>query len=256
MNKNEKPSFLKGRGAAVGIVLCFVAVIAMVGTLTFNNSQRQKSGQIAKNGEDTADITEDREATADNIVAAGDKKTGPQDESKEDLPPQDSDKNEQTTEDDGESTVTDTEQTGTKANQVWFSEESMLEWPASGPLLMSYSMDETVYFSTLDQYKYNPALIISGEVGEPIGAAAPGIVKDVSENAQTGMTVTLDMGNGYTAVYGQLADISVSAGEYLNTGDMIGSLSEPTKYYSVEGPNLYFEMRKDGQPIDPMNFME
>ena len=31
MNKNERPAFLKGKGAAVGAVLCFVAVITMVG---------------------------------------------------------------------------------------------------------------------------------------------------------------------------------------------------------------------------------
>ena len=41
MNKNERPSFLRGKGAAVGIVICFVAVIAMVGAYTFNNYQKQ-----------------------------------------------------------------------------------------------------------------------------------------------------------------------------------------------------------------------
>lgn len=35
MNKNEKPSFLKGKGAAVATVICFVAVITMVGAFTF-----------------------------------------------------------------------------------------------------------------------------------------------------------------------------------------------------------------------------
>ena len=40
MNKNERPSFLKGKGAAVGIVICFVAVIALVGAYTFSNYQR------------------------------------------------------------------------------------------------------------------------------------------------------------------------------------------------------------------------
>ena len=36
MNKNERPAFLKGKGAAVGAVLCFVAVITMVGSYTYN----------------------------------------------------------------------------------------------------------------------------------------------------------------------------------------------------------------------------
>ena len=48
MNKKEKFSFLKGKGASVGIVLCFVAVIAMVGTVTFRNYKKNMNEQIAK----------------------------------------------------------------------------------------------------------------------------------------------------------------------------------------------------------------
>ena len=48
-----------------------------------------------------------------------------------------------------------------------------LNGTASGAVLINYSMDKTVYFATLEQYKYNPALIVGGEVGEMIGASAP-----------------------------------------------------------------------------------
>ena len=44
MNKNEKPSFFRSKSAAVGIVICFVAVIAMVGAFTFNNYEKQMDG--------------------------------------------------------------------------------------------------------------------------------------------------------------------------------------------------------------------
>ena len=81
-------------------------------------------------------------------------------------------------------------------------------------------------------------------------------VTAIEESAQTGLTVTLDMGNGYSAVYGQLKDVQVKTGDYVAAGSAIGSLNEPTKYYSVEGTNLYFQVLKDGEPVDPMNFME
>lgn len=58
-----------------------------------------------------------------------------------------------------------------------------------GNVLMSYSMDKTVYFSTLDQYRYNPAMIISGAVNDNVIAAAPGLVKSIDNFAQTGITV-------------------------------------------------------------------
>ena len=66
---------------------------------------------------------------------------------------------------------------------------------------MNYSMDKTVYFQTLDQYKYNPALIISGAEGDQVISSAPGIVKSIDVTAETGTTVNDDIGNGYELFY-------------------------------------------------------
>lgn len=254
MNKNERPSFLKGRGAAVGIVICFVAVIALVGVYTFNNYQKDIDEQMAKAEKQADELTEDKteETTADDIVLpeAEDKQDGT--ETADDVAYGTTDGQESA--DSGSAGGAET--SGADTSGVWFSEDSVLTWPASGAVIMGYSMDQTVFFQTLEQYKYNPAMIIGGEVGETITASAAGIVTNIEETAQTGTTVSLDMGNGYTAVYGQLTDVPLSTGDYVNAGEMIGNLSEPTKYYSVEGPNLYFEILKDGEPVDPMNFME
>ena len=254
MNKNERPSFLKGRGAAVGIVICFVAVIALVGVYTFNNYQKDIDEQVAKAEKQAEELTEDNteETTADDIVLpeAEDKQDGT--ETADDVAYGTTDGQESA--DSGSAGGAET--SGADTSGVFFSEDSVLTWPASGAVIMGYSMDQTVFFQTLEQYKYNPAMIIGGEVGETITASAAGIVTNIEETAQTGTTVTLDMGNGYTAVYGQLTDVPLSTGDYVNAGEMIGNLSEPTKYYSVEGPNLYFEILKDGEPVDPMNFME
>ena len=253
MNKNERPSFLKGRGAAVGIVICFVAVIALVGVYTFNNYQKDIDEQVAKAEKQAEELTEDNteETTADDIVLpeAEDKQDGT--ETADDAAYGTTDGQES-----ADSGSAGAETSGADTSGVWFSEDSVLTWPASGAVIMGYSMDQTVFFQTLEQYKYNPAMIIGGEVGETITASAAGIVTNIEETAQTGTTVSLDMGNGYTAVYGQLTDVPLSTGDYVNAGEMIGNLSEPTKYYSVEGPNLYFEILKDGEPVDPMNFME
>ena len=116
-------------------------------------------------------------------------------------------------------------------------------------------MDKTVYFKTLDQYKYNPALIIGGAVGDQVLSVAKGLVKSIDVTAQTGTTVTVDLGNGYEAIYGQLKEVPVKVGDYVETKTVLGYLSEPTKYYSVEGCNLYFEMRKDGEPINPLEYL-
>ena len=250
MNKNERPSFLRGKGAAVGIVICFVAVIAMVGAYTFNNYQKQIDEQVAKAEDQAEELTEEKseEAATDDIVLPE------EEEIEEEEPTETQEQTPVQTEDNSASESETSASVGT--SEVWFGEESTLAWPASGAVLISYSMDQTVFFSTLEQYKYNPALIIGGEVGETIAASAAGIVTNIEDTAQTGTTVTLDMGNGYSAIYGQLTDVPLAAGDYVAAGETVGILNEPTKYYSVEGPNLYFGILKDGEPVDPMNFME
>ena len=57
MNNNEKMSFLKGKGAAVALVLCFASVIAMVGAFTYNNYQKSMEQQLAEAEEQTEDLT-------------------------------------------------------------------------------------------------------------------------------------------------------------------------------------------------------
>ena len=240
MNKNERPSFLRGKGAAVGIVICFVAVIAMVGAYTFNNYQKQIDEQVAKAEDQAEELTEEKseEAATDDIVLP---------EEEEEIEEEEPMETQEQTENNSASESETSASGGT--SEVWFGEESTLAWPASGA-------DQTVFFSTLEQYKYNPALIIGGEVGETIAASAAGIVTNIEDTAQTGTTVTLDMGNGYSAIYGQLTDVPLAAGDYVAAGETVGILNEPTKYYSVEGPNLYFGILKDGEPVDPMNSME
>ena len=45
-------------------------------------------------------------------------------------------------------------------------------------------------------------------------------------------------------------------GDVLESGAVIGYVSEPTKYYSTEGSNVYFAMTKDGEPVDPVLYLE
>ena len=136
-----------------------------------------------------------------------------------------------------------------------FSEDTLMEWRVNGNVLLDYSMDQTTYFPTLDQYKLSPAIAVGAVEGAPEVAAVNGKVYSIEQNAQTGTTLTMELGNGYQAVYGQLTDLTVSEGDTIKKGTTIGYIAQPTKYYSTEGTNLYFEMKKDGEPIDPIAYL-
>lgn len=137
-----------------------------------------------------------------------------------------------------------------------FTEEERLAWPVQGNVILSYSMDTTTYFPTLEQYKCNPANMIQSEVSTPVLAPANARVLEIGVNEEIGNFVRLDLGNGYTAICGQLKEIPVVTSEYLKKGDTIGYIAEPTKYYSVEGINLYFELQHEGTPIDALDYLE
>lgn len=136
-----------------------------------------------------------------------------------------------------------------------FSPEEGLTWPIVGKVLINYSMDKTVYFPTLQQYKYNPALVIEATEGETITAAADGRVSSIYYDVQYGNCVSVDLGDGYELTYGQLGDISLKEGDYMQVGDVIGTVAAPTKYFTTEGANVYFKLTQNGEPCDPLNQM-
>lgn len=137
-----------------------------------------------------------------------------------------------------------------------FSESEVLQWPIVGNILINYSMDKAVYFETLNQYRYNPSIVIGATVGEVITAAADGKITSIRNNVETGGTVVCDLGDGYELTYGQLENLQVGVGDYVEAGDVIGYVAEPSIFYSEEGSNVYFQLTLNGEPINPLDNME
>ena len=201
MNNKQRPS-QKRKGAAVAAVVCFVAAIALVGTYTFNDYRRTQQKEqlaLAEDEDDTKDKKKEPAEEANNLVINNKQNTEPEE------------KPEEPAEEPAEQTdnSTDVQQTEGYGRAVTFNENSKLLWPVNGTIIMSYSMDKTVYFQTLDQYKYNPAVIISGAEGDQVLCGTTGIVKSIDVTAETGTTINVDLGNGYVRVFGQLKEVPV-----------------------------------------------
>ena len=135
--------------------------------------------------------------------------------------------------------------------ELHYDPENSISWPIVGNVLIPYSMDSTVYFETLNEYKCNPAIIMEAKPGDEVKAVYECEVKEVSSSPEIGNYVKLDLGDGYTVTLGQLQDVSVALGSRLEMGDVIGTVGEPSRFYSEEGTNLYFSIDKNGQPVDP-----
>lgn len=141
-------------------------------------------------------------------------------------------------------------------NSLKFDEEAGLGWPASGNVIMNYSDNKMVYFATLQQYKINDAIMIGAKEGAKVVSAAKGVVTNISQNEETGVTLEMSIGGDYNLTYGQLKDLAVKKGDTVNEGQLIGYIAKPSKYYVVEGSNLYFKVTQDGKPVNPMYLLK
>ena len=231
----------KERSAAVGLVVGFVAMIAIVGAITYSNYEGKVEDQKAKAEDELQEKEENMQAEKEEESQSAN--MGDVQAEIEDYPE-----------------IIEPEiniiEESVQESPLAFSEEDVLSWPVDGNVLIPFNMEQTVYFATLDQYKYNPAVMIAGEVGEEVWAATDGKVTSIKQHAQTGITVTVDLGDGFEAIYGQLGELHVKEGDRINEGVLIGYLGEPTKYYSVEGCNLYFQLLKDGEAVDPLHYLD
>ena len=154
------------------------------------------------------------------------------------------------------SSVSDQEASGENvvaARELHFTESSGLLHPIEGEheTLITFSSEVNVYFRTLNHYKRNYSMVISAAEGTAVTACAEGRVINIFENEEIGHAVTMEIGDGYQITYGQLRDIQVAVGSYVNAGETFAAVAAPTKYYVKEGDNLYLQVTANGTAIDP-----
>lgn len=130
-----------------------------------------------------------------------------------------------------------------------------LTWPVMGDVIIPFSMDTTVYFETLEQYKCNPGMLIAATKGTEVASVYAGLVKEIGESNEYGKYLILDLGNGYQVYYGQLQDIQVAEGAHVAAGDFLAGVADPSSYFTKEGSHLYLEITKDDAPVNPVTLM-
>ena len=142
------------------------------------------------------------------------------------------------------------------AKNLTFNKDNGLDWPVKGNIILPYCVDKTTYYATLKQYMTNPAILIAGEVGTEVKAAAKGVVTSISEEPRTGTTLTMEIGSDYKLVYGQLDNIKYKVGDLVEPGAVIGELNRATKYFVIEGAHLYFQVYEGENTINPMTLLK
>lgn len=262
------------------MVMAGVSVLALVGLgagmLIQNNTKEPESGYISdlngnkqsnNSGETIGSIEKNTTIFKPNIAAnSGAKKDNSKETTAgeittEEITTVDSEEattrssiitaNEETSADTGSS------EAGVKVSGFHFSADSTLIWPVeTNDIILDFSPNATIYFATLDKYKTNDSICIRSEIGTPVYAAAAGTISKIDYNEEIGNSVSLDLGDGYTLQYGQIKDIQADEGDVVAEGDLLCYVANPTKYYSVEGSNLYLKLTCGETAVDPLDYLD
>lgn len=129
--------------------------------------------------------------------------------------------------------------------------------PLNGEVVTVFSVDQLVYNETLADWRTHDGIDIAAVQGTTVLSASSGTVSSVTDDPLMGTTVTIRHDGGYETTYANLqARPNVEAGETVSAGQIIGAVGRTAAAESAQGPHLHFSVTKDGEPVDPNEYLK
>ncbi|GGB86143.1 hypothetical protein GCM10011494_00530 [Novosphingobium endophyticum] len=100
----------------------------------------------------------------------------------------------------------------------------------------------------LGEYRLHAGIDLGAAMGEPVHATSGGTVSAAGWQGGYGIAVRIDHGKGIETRYAHLSRLNVRPGQAIKPGDVIGFVGSTGR---STGPHLHYEVRRNGQPIDP-----
>ncbi|KQY50602.1 peptidase M23 [Lysobacter sp. Root494] len=120
-----------------------------------------------------------------------------------------------------------------------------LGWPLSGALLAGYG-------GTMPDGRGSQGLLIAANAGAPIKAVADGTVVYAEWMTGYGLLMIVDHGNGYMSLYAYNDALLKDVGASVKRGDAVATVGSSGGHGR---PALYFELRRNGQPVNPSTWL-
>ena len=129
--------------------------------------------------------------------------------------------------------------------------------PVQSPTSIGEYGETMVYNSTLNRYTAHLGMDFYAPEGSDVFAVYDGKVLSIESTFLQGTTITVDHGNGLYSIYNSLADgDSVSVGQEVKQGDVIGQVSVTNRQEYKSGAHLHFEVQENGMLIDPIKYLD
>jgi murein DD-endopeptidase MepM/ murein hydrolase activator NlpD len=122
-------------------------------------------------------------------------------------------------------------------------------WPAAGPVTSPFGWRMHPIFHVM---RFHTGIDIGAPYGAPIHAADPGTVIYATWMGGYGNVIIIDHGGGISTLYAHQSSLAVGYGARVGRGQVIGYVGSTG--FST-GPHLHFEVRVNGNPVDPMKYL-
>jgi murein hydrolase activator len=123
-----------------------------------------------------------------------------------------------------------------------------LPWPAEGPVRAGFGRRKHPRFDT---YTLHNGIEIACPIDEPVHVVHEGTVVFADRFRGYGLMAVVDHGGKHHSLYAHLSELRVHAGDKVAAGDVVGLSGQG----GLESPGLYFEMRYQGRPEDPLDWL-
>lgn len=124
--------------------------------------------------------------------------------------------------------------------------------PVAGKIGTDFSGEDLVYNATLNDWRVHSGIDICAETGTQVRAAAAGEVTRIYTDGLFGVTVEIAHPENYITRYAGLQENpSVTVGQTVEAGDVIGGVGTTALGETIDPVHLHFEVWKDGDPVDP-----
>lgn len=129
--------------------------------------------------------------------------------------------------------------------------------PADGEIVKDYSKDNLVYSSTLEEWTTHLGIDIAMQKTDVVKAVADGKVKSIKNDPRYGLTVVIEHQNGFESIYSSLLTAEfITVGEEIKQGSTIATVGNTATFEIADTTHLHFEIKKDGQNVDPNIYMK
>lgn len=235
ITRQEKPSFLSGKSfyIALSVSLVVLGGIVFFGiNSSMNNLKNNNEKQIEQNANVIPPAVEDDWSISKEAPVAKQQTDVKKDEGTSSKP-----------------ATTSTASTAAPSVNGYI-------YPIRGTIQNGYSGEDLYKSKTLDEWVMHTGIDIAAKVGTPVKASANGKVVSVWDDEQWGGCIKIQHENNVVSYYYNLKPaVNVSKNQQVKLGDVVGAVGTSAMIESLEEPHLHFAIQKDGNWVDPKNFL-